>query len=190
MGATLATLLQAIALAYASGISLYATVALIGIAERWGWVPAVPAPLDHLASPWIVGIAFVLTVVEFLATLIPGVASAWDAAHSLIRPPAAAAMAILVAWNGDPTLILAAGLLGGSIGLATHATKLGVRLAVDSSPEPITNAVANSGELAMVTLIVAFVWQHPMLTLAGALAMLGLVWLTVRTVWRTLRSAR
>ena len=69
MGATLATLLQAVALAYASGISLYATVALIGIAERWGWVPAVPAPLDHLASPWIVGIAFVLTVVEFLATL-------------------------------------------------------------------------------------------------------------------------
>ncbi len=189
MGLALATLAQSVALAYASGISLYATITLIGIAERWGWVQGVPAPLDHLGSAWVVGIAFFLTVVEFLATLVPGVASAWDAVHSLIRPPAAAAMAVLVAWNGDPTLILAAGLLGGTIGLATHATKLGVRLAVDSSPEPITNAMANGGELATVALIVAFVWAHPIVTLGAALLALVLVWLLVRTVWRTIRAA-
>jgi hypothetical protein len=189
MGPTLATLAQSVALAYASGISLYATIALVGIAERWGWVTQVPTPIDRFASPWIIGIAFTLTVVEFLATLVPGVASAWDAVHSLIRPPAAAAMAVLVAWHGDATMILAAGLLGGSIGLATHATKLGVRLAVDSSPEPITNAMANSGELATVGLIVAFVWAHPYMTLAGAMVALLLAWLLVRTVWRTIRSA-
>ena len=63
------------------------------------------------------------------------------------------------------------------------------RSAVDSSPEPITNALANSGELATVSLIVAFVWGHPYLTLAGALVALAMAWLLVRTVWRTITSA-
>jgi hypothetical protein len=185
----LATLAQALGLAYASGISLYATVALTGIATRWGWVHGLPAPLDRLGSPWIVGLAFTLTIVEFLATLVPGVASAWDAVHSLIRPPAAAAMAVLVAWQGDATLVLAAGLLGGTIGLTTHATKLGVRVAVDSSPEPFSNALANGAELTTIALVVAFVWGHPFLTLTGALAVLLLVWLVIRAVWRTIRAA-
>jgi hypothetical protein len=185
----LLTLAQSVALGYASGISLYATVALLGIFARWQWIPVLDGPLHAVTSPWIIGIAFTLTVVEFLATLIPGVASAWDAVHSLIRPPAAAAMAIIAAWQGDATLILAAGLLGGTIGLATHATKLGVRVAVDASPEPFSNALANSGEFATVALVIAFVWQHPVLTLAAALGVLVLVLWFVRTVWRTVRAA-
>ena len=184
----LATLAQALGLAYASGISLYSTVALLGIAQRWGVVSGVPAPLDGLQNPWIIGLAFTLTVIEFAGTLVPGVASAWDAVHSLIRPPAAAAMAVFAAWHGDTTLVIAAGLLGGSLGLATHATKLGVRLAVDTSPEPVTNGLANVAELGTVALVVTFVWGHPFLTLAAAIALLiGVMWV-MRRVWRKLRS--
>lgn len=183
---SLVTLAQALGIAYASGISLYATVALLGIAERWGMVPALATPLDVLGNPWIVGLAFVLTVVEFLATLIPGIASAWDAVHTFIRPPAAAAMALLVAWNGDTTILVAAGLLGGTLGLATHATKLGTRMAVDASPEPVTNGMANLGELAMVGIVVTMVWRHPFVTLGVALAALAGMMVLMRKVWRVI----
>lgn len=185
---SLVTLAQALGIAYASGISLYATVALLGIAERWELVPALPAPLEVLGNPWIVGLAFLLTVVEFLATLIPGIASAWDAVHTFIRPPAAAAMALLVAWHGDATMLVAAGLLGGTLGLATHATKLGTRVAVDASPEPVTNGMANLGELATVGLVVTMVWRHPFVTLGAAVAVLGGMMVGIRKVWRTIRG--
>jgi len=184
----LATLAQALGLAYASGISLYSTVALLGIAERWGVVTGVPAPLDAVQNPWIIGLAFTLTVIEFAATLVPGIASAWDAVHSLIRPPAAAAIAVLAAWHGDTTLLIAAGLLGGSLGLATHATKLGVRVAVDTSPEPVTNGLANVAEFGTVALVVTFVWSHPFVTLAAALGALAAVMWVVRTVWKKVRG--
>jgi hypothetical protein len=184
----LATLAQALGIAFASGISLYSTVALIGIAERWGVVSDVPAPLDALQNPWIIGLAFTLTLIEFGATLVPGIASAWDAVHSLIRPPAAAALAVLAAWHGDATLVIAAGLLGGSLGLATHATKLGVRVAVDASPEPVTNGLANVAEFGAVALVVTFVWAHPFATLGAAIATLaGAMWV-VRSVWRKVRA--
>jgi hypothetical protein len=185
----LVTLAQALGVAYASGISLYGSVALLGIAERWSLVPPLGAPLDVASNPWVVGFAFALTVVEFLATLVPGLASAWDAVHTFIRPPAAAAMALLVAWNGSPALVLVAGMLGGTLGLVTHATKLGTRVAVDSSPEPVTNGMANLGELATVALVVTMVWKHPFATLGLALAVLGGMMVLIRNAWRRVRTA-
>jgi hypothetical protein len=80
-------------------------------------------------------------------------------------------------------------LLGGTIGLATHATKLGVRLAVDSSPEPVTNGLANLGEYATVAVVVTMVWQHPFLTLGTALALLAGVMVGLRAVWKSIRRA-
>lgn len=185
----LATLAQALGVAYASGISVYASVALLGVAQRWQLVPPLGAPLDALGNPWIVALTITLTVVEFLATLIPGVASAWEAVHTFIRPPAAAAMALLVAWHADPAILVAAGLLGGTLGLATHSTKLGARVAVDSSPEPMTNGAANLGELATVAVVVTMVWRHPFITLALALALLMGMMVLIRAVWRTIRGA-
>lgn len=182
-------LAQSLAVAYAGGISVYATVALLGIFERWGWSTGIAPPLDAARAPWIIGLAFALTVVEFVATLVPGLASAWEAVHSVIRPPAAAALAVMVVWHGDATLILAAGLLGGALGLATHATKLGLRVAIDASPEPVTNFGASVAELALVAGIVAFVGAHPFATLAVAIALWIGVVLLVRTVWRTIRRA-
>ena len=140
----LITLAQSLGLAYLSGISLYATVAALGIAQRVGWIHTLPGALEGLANPFVLGLATVLAVIEFLATLIPGVASLWEAAHTFIRPPAAAVLAVATAWHGDPSLILAAGLLGGGLGLATHVTRLGLRVAVDASPEPVTNGCSTS----------------------------------------------
>jgi len=185
----LTTLVQSLGIAYASGISVYATVAMIGLADRVGWIGPLPGELGALSSLWVIGLAGALAVIEFLATLIPGVASAWETVHSAIRPPAAAALAVLTAWHGDPALVLAAGLLGGSLGLATHATKVGVRYAIDTSPEPVTNGAANLAELGVVASLAYAVWQHPYISLAVALALLAVMILAVRLLWRTLRRA-
>ena len=183
----LTTLAQSLGIAYASGISPYATVALLGISARMGWVGPLPGALEPVGSLPIIALAGALAAVEFLATLIPGLASAWETVHSAIRPPAAAFLAVLTAWHGDAVLILAAGLLGGGLGLATHTTKLGLRYAIDTSPEPVTNGAANIAELGVVASLAYFVWHHPYVALAAALVLLVLMALVVRAVWRSLR---
>lgn len=179
---------QAITLAYASGISAYATVAVAGLGMRLGWVSAPPGALGLLANEWVIGIALLLYLAEFIATLIPGVASAWETFHSLIRPPAAAALATATAWSADPLVVVLATVLGGGVSVVTHATKLGLRYAIDTSPEPVTNGLANAGELAMIGVLIGFVWEHPYVSLTIAAAVLVLLALAVRLIWRTLRA--
>ena len=181
-----ATLLaQAMALASAAGVSTYATVALLGIAARQQWIDGLPSALMGLTSWWVIGLAAALYLIEFLATLVPGVASAWEAVHSTLRPLAGTALAVASAWNADPGIDVAAGLLGGTLALGTQATKLGARVAIDASPEPVTNGVANVAEAGFVATIALLVWQHPWIALAIALATTLLIALLVRTVWRT-----
>jgi len=175
-------------LAYLSGISLYATVAVLGFAQRTGWIDPIAGPLGDLANPIVIVLATVLAVIEFLATLIPGVTSLWESAHTFIRPPAAAVLAVATAWHGNPSLLLAAGLLGGGLGLATHVTKLGLRVAVDASPEPVTNGVLNIAELSVLASLSYLVWHHPILALVIALTLLVLTALLVRLVLRAVKS--
>jgi len=184
----LVTLAQSLGLAYASGISPYSTVTLVGLMERAGWIGPLPGVLGALAHPVVLGVAGTLAVVEFLATLVPGVASAWETVHTAIRPPAAAALAVATAWHADATLITLAALLGGGLALATHATKLGLRFAVDASPEPVTNAAVNVTELGVVASLSYFVWHHPVAALLIALALLILVMVVVRLVWQRMRQ--
>lgn len=182
------TLVQSLGLAYLSGISLYATVALLGFASSVGWVGPLPGVLEDLANPLVMGVAVLLAVIEFFATLVPGVASLWETVHTFIRPPAAAFIAIAAAWHIDSSLIIVAGLLGGGLGLATHLTKLGLRVAVDASPEPVTNGIVNTAELGVLATISYLIWNHPVIALVVALVLLVLTILLVRAVWRTLRS--
>jgi hypothetical protein len=182
------TLAQAAGIAYAAGLNLYATVGIVGLATRMGWIGPLPGSLIGLSSWWVIIISLSLMAVEFVASLVPAVASAWDTMHSLIRPPAAAALAAATAWHGDPAFVLIAALLGGTLAVTTHTTKLGLRYAVDMSPEPISNGITSTVELGLVATISLFVWQHPYLTLAFALGVLCLLIVLVRLIWRTLRQ--
>ena len=184
----LQTLAQSAGIAYTAGLNLYATVGIIGVAARMGWISALPSSLSGLTSWWVIGVALVLTVIEFTASLIPAIASIWDTLHSLIRPPAAAALAAATAWHGDPAFVLVAALVGGSLAVTTHTTKLGLRYAIDASPEPITNGVTSIAELGLVGTIVISLWQHPFITLALALLILAVLIVLVRLIWRTLRQ--
>ena len=184
MSATL--LAQAAALASAAGVSTYATVALIGVAGRQEWFGPLPGSLQGLASWWVIGLAAALYAVEFLATLIPGVASVWETVHSTVRPLAGAALAAATAWSADPAVVAAAGLIGGTLALGTHATKLGSRVAIDASPEPVTNAVANIAEAGFVATVVLLAWQHPWLALGVSVVVVVLLALLVRALWKGL----
>jgi hypothetical protein len=184
----LQTLAQAAGIAYAAGLNLYATVGIVGLAARLGWIGPLPGSLAGLSSWWVIVVALSLMVIEFAASLIPALASAWDTMHSLIRPPAAAALAAATAWHGDPAFVLIAALVGGTLAVTTHTTKLGLRYAVDMSPEPISNGVTSTVELGLVATISLMVWQHPYLTLTFALGVLCLLVALVRLIWRTLRQ--
>jgi hypothetical protein len=182
------TLVQALGLAYAAGLNLYAAVAVTGLAVRFGWISGYPTTIEHFGSAAVILVATVLFLIEFTATLIPGVASAWETLHSLIRPPAAAVLAATAAWHADPAIVLIAALLGGGLAITTHTTKLGLRYAIDASPEPISNGAANLTELAIVSTVAIALWHHPFLTLAIALVLLcGLV-IMVRMIWKALRQ--
>lgn len=183
----IATLAQALGLAYASGVNFYATVTFLGIAQRMGWVDPLPGALSGVSAWWVIGLAGTMALLEFLATLVPGVASVWETVHTAIRPPAAAALAVATAWHADPALILGAGILGGGLALGTHVTKLGLRYAVDTSPEPVSNGVVNVAEIGIVASISYFVWHHPYLSLTAALLLLVALFLLVRTLWRAIR---
>ena len=184
----LQTLVQAGGIAYAAGLSLYATVGIIGLASRLGWIGDLPGSLPGLSSWWVIGVALTLAAIELIASLIPAVASAWDTFHSLIRPPAGAALAAATAWHGDPAFVLLAALLGGGLAVTTHTTKLGLRYAVDMSPEPISNGVTSTLELGYVTMLLLTIWRHPYLTSAIAIGVLLLLIFMVRLIWRTLRQ--
>ena len=179
---------QALALASAAGISTYGTVALLGLAARFGWIGPLPEALAPVSEWWVIGLAGALYLTEFLATLIPGIASAWEALHTAVRPLAGAGLAAATVYHGNPGFTLVAALLGGTLALGTNATKLGARVAIDASPEPFTNGAANIAELGVFASIALLAYHHPYIALAVAVAALVLAVLFVRTVFRAVRG--
>ena len=184
----LTALAQALGLAWSSSISLYLTVLFAGLGDRLGWI-ALPESLAVLSNPWVLGVAGLLAALEVLAQLVPGVATAWETVHTAIRPLASIALAVLATWGQSPAVVVVAGLLGGSLGAATHLTKLKLRTAVDASPEPVSNAAATGAEVGTVAFFAWAIWNHPWVALAIALALLLAAFLVARAIWRLLRGA-
>ena len=77
----LSSLGRTMGFSFAAGINLYATVAILGLASRFGWV-ALPPQYQVFDNNWIIGGALALYVVEFVADKIPWVDSVWDAVHT------------------------------------------------------------------------------------------------------------
>lgn len=133
------TLGLALGAAWTSGINLYATVAVLGLLQRYELVSKLPGGLDVLANPWVIGVALTLYVVEFFADKIPYVDTAWDAVHTFIRVPAGAVLALAATAELHPAVRVVALLVGGGLALSTHGTKATARAAANASPEPFTN---------------------------------------------------
>jgi len=78
--------------AWLSGINLYATVMTLGLLQRFG-LARLPGDLAFLSEGWVIGLAGVLYVIEFVADKVPAVDTVWDAVHTFIRVPAGAILA-------------------------------------------------------------------------------------------------
>lgn len=173
---------------WASGINAYLVVLVLGIADRVGSVAEIP---DVLGRWDVLAAAGFMFAMEFVADKVPYIDSTWDAFSTAIRPTAGAVIGILLA--GDATSLEQAvlGVVGGGTALLSHLAKAGGRLAINSSPEPVTNVAASLTEDALVLGVVWFSLEHPQAAaaIAGVLLVVGLVLLLVlgrlaRRGWR------
>jgi Domain of unknown function (DUF4126) len=142
------TLSTAMGSAWLSGINLYATVLTLGILERFHLVK-LPGGLTMLGEWWVIGLAGILYLIEFIADKIPAVDTAWDAIHTFIRVPAGAVLAASAFAEFDPAVKIGAMIIGGGIALSSHGTKAATRLAANTSPEPFSNIALSLGEDAL-----------------------------------------
>ena len=158
-------------LAFASGLNVYATVAVLGLCSRYGLV-ALPDQLRGFDHPLVIGVALTMYAVEFVADKIPWFDSVWDAVHTVIRPIGGAIIAVAALGDASPALRALAALLGGSVAMTTHVTKAGARAAVNTSPEPFSNWALSFGEDALAVALSYGALAHPKVALTIALALL------------------
>ena len=154
------TLGLALGAGFSSGLNLYATIATLGLLQRFG-VIHLPEQLQVLAHPWVLGIAVALYVIEFLADKIPFVDTVWDAIHTVIRPPAAALLAYGAAGAAPPEWRWGAALLAGGVALTSHGTKASARAAANASPEPFSNWTLSFGEDVLAVSLTWLATVHP-----------------------------
>src|SRR5215469_16807960 len=154
---------------FSSGLNVYATVATLGILQRFG-VIHLPDKLQVLSHPLVLGVALVLYAVEFLADKVPYIDSVWQAIHTFIRPPAAA-------------------LLAGGIALTSHGTKASVRAAANLSPEPLSNWALSFGEDLLAVWLTWFATAHPRLAVAVVIVLCAIALFLLYHLFGFLRRA-
>ena len=144
---------------WASGVNAYLLVLVLGLADRIAGLTQVP---DVLGRTDVLVIAGVLYAVEFVADKVPYLDSTWDAVSTAIRPTVGAVVALLLAGEVSSLEQALYAVLGGGTALASHTVKAGLRLAINTSPEPVTNIGASITEditvLGVVLLAVSYPW--------------------------------
>jgi len=177
-------------LAWASGIRLYATILIVGLLGRYGYLH-LPDHLLVLQHTWVLVAAGVMTAGEFLADKIPGFDSLWDALHTFIRIPAGAFLAWGALGDSTPAAQMVAAIVGGLITGGTHLAKSGSRAAINTSPEPFTNWTASAGEDGLVLGGLFLAIQHPLVFLIALVLFLALlVWLVPKLLRFIVRVVR
>lgn len=180
------TLALTLGASWASGINLYAAVLVLGFLGATGTLD-LPAGLEILSDPLVMLAAGAMYLVEFFADKVPGVDSAWDGIHTFIRIPAGALMAAGAVGDIGPAGDLAVALLGGAVAAASHATKAGTRVLINTSPEPFTNWTASVAEDLGVIGGLLLAVKHPAVFLVLlALFFILLIWLLPK-LWRGIK---
>ena len=177
------TLALTLGVGWASGINLYAAIAVLGFAGATGNLE-LPAELETIQDPLVIGIACLMYVVEFFADKTPGVDSAWDTLHTFIRIPAGAMLAAGAVGDVTPALEIGAGMLGGSMAMGSHFTKASTRLLINTSPEPFSNWGASISEDLMVFGGLWAMLNHPLAFLGLMLVFIILVIWLLPKLWR------
>lgn len=170
-----------------SGVNLYATVAVLGLAARFQWVE-LPPQYQVFNSDWVIGAAIVMYLIEFVADKIPWVDSLWDGVHTVIRPLGGAAVAIATLGDASPGLQTLIGVAGGTIAAGSHLTKASTRVVANASPEPFSNWALSFTEDVFVIGLGLLALKYPLAALAiTALIVLAIV-MSIRWIIRKLRG--
>ncbi|MCY1221405.1 hypothetical protein D9M72_334620 [compost metagenome] len=182
----LETAALAAGMSWASGFRLYLAVLAAGVLARLGWLD-LPPGLQPLESWWVIGVAAVLAVAEFVADKVPAFDTFWDGIHTFIRIPAGAILAAAAFGQLDPQWIVAAGLIGGTLAGTAHAVKAGTRALINVSPEPFSNWTASFTEdlTATGSLMLAFFLPVVFLVVL-VLFLVAAIWLLPK-LWRGVR---
>ena len=173
--------------AFASGINLYATVAVLGLCSRFHIV-ALPDQFRAFEHPLIISVALVMYVVEFIADKVPWFDSLWDTIHTVVRPIGGALVAVTALGDASAGAQAVAALLGGSVAMTTHLGKAGTRAVANTSPEPFSNWALSLGEDAIAIGLTYFAIQHPLLALAIAVVLLVAIVACATVLIRAARS--
>lgn len=167
---------------WTSGLSLYATAFLLGVAGRIGWVDT-PA---LLTDPWTLAVTAVLAVIEFVVDKIPWLDSIWDTVHLFIRPLGGAVLGGILASETDSPEVLVA-LVAGTFALSAHGAKSSTRALANTSPEPVSNVALSFLEDGIVAGMIAIAVAYPLV--AGVLAVIATLVCTV-VILVTIRALR
>jgi len=169
-----------------AGWRLYFVTFVTGVAMKLGWVdlPDHLSALDVLANSWIIAIAGVGALAEFLADKIAWVDSVWDSVHAFVRPVGGALLSLAIVDAADPAWQVGSFLLGGAAAFTAHAGKAGARTIVNASPEPVSNIVVSTGEDVATAGLLALAIANPV-----AAALIALI-LVVLSIWLMLAARR
>ena len=182
----LVTLGRTLGFSMAAGVNLYATVAVLGLASRYGWV-TLPSQFTVFDHDLVIYSALALFVIEFVADKIPWVDTLWDGVHTAIRPLGGALIAVSTLGDASPAMQGIVALLGGGLAASSHFTKAGTRVTVNASPEPFSNWVLSLTEDAFVFALAALALKFPLLALAVVVLAFVMCVATIAFVVRGLR---
>jgi nicotinamide riboside transporter PnuC len=176
----LTTVGRTLGFSFAAGINLYATVAILGLAKRYGWVQ-LPEQFAVFDNDVVIATAIVLYLVEFVADKVPWVDSLWDAIHTVIRPIGGAVIAATTLGDASPTVEGLVALLGGTVAAGTHFSKAGTRAVANTSPEPFSNWILSITEDVFVIGLSTLALKYPVA--AAAVVIVGTVLMIVFAAW-------
>lgn len=171
----LETLAVALGFATLAGLNLYLVVLVTGLAINQGWVDVSTTYPDLmvLGDPLVITAAGIFFCLQFFSDKIPWVDSLWDAVHTLIRPVGGGLLAIHTLGPTDPGFEIVVAMLAGGTTLIAHGFKSGTRLAINASPEPVSNLVASVTEDVAVLGGLALMSVNPILAAVFFLVFLG-----------------
>ena len=182
----LVTLGRTLGFSFAAGVNLYATVAILGLAARYGWVD-LPPQFRAFDNSIVIGIAIVMYVVEFFADKIPYFDSVWDLVHTAIRPVGGALIAVATLGEASPAVEGLVALLGGTVAAGSHLTKTSTRAVANASPEPFSNWFLSLGEDVFVVALGYLAMTHPVAAFVVVLVVLALIAFFAVTIIRSVR---
>jgi hypothetical protein len=180
---------------WASGVNAYATVLLLNLLGRAG-LGEVP---DELEGNVVLILAGSMFAIEFVTDKVPFLDSVWDGIHLVVRPAIAGLIGTVYGSADELASLEQVFATGGSsaTALASAGVKTGLRLGINTSPEPASNILASLLEDGLVGVVVFFAVENPVaaaviaaVLLATGVALVVFLWRRIRPRIEALRGRR